>query len=62
MAFILGSKDGFIALWREGEANPVKIFPCRISALPEADRAALEQGVRIESETDLVRLLEDYLS
>ena len=60
--FILGSSDGFIALWKDSDPEPVRVFPYSIASLPEADRRALEQGIRIETETDLTRLLEDYLS
>lgn len=60
--FILGSSDGFIALWKDSDPEPVRVFPYSIASLPEADRRALEQGIRIRSETDLTRLLEDYLS
>lgn len=60
--FILGSSDGFIALWKDSNPEPVRVFPYSIASLPEADRQALEQGIRIETETDLTRLLEDYLS
>lgn len=60
--FILGCKDGYIALWRDSDPEPVRVFPYSVSSLPEADQKALEKGIRIESEEDLLRLMEDYLS
>ena len=60
--FILGCQDGYIALWKDSDPEPVRVFPYSASLLPEADRKALEQGIRIGSEEELARLLEDYLS
>lgn len=60
--FILGCRDGFIALWKDSDPEPVRVFPYSVAALPEADQKALERGISIEDEEDLKRLLEDYLS
>lgn len=60
--FILGCRNGYIALWQDGSSDPVRIFPYSVSSLPQADQDALHRGIRITSETDLVKLLEDYLS
>ena len=60
--FILGSHGGFIALWKDGEPEPIRTFPYSVSSLPPADRQALERGIRIESREELLHLLEDYLS
>ena len=61
LGFLLGIKDGYIALWKDGEAQP-RVFPYRADMLPEQDRSRLEQGVRIEEGSELERLIEDYLS
>lgn len=58
----MGVQDGFIALWRDGTPEPAKVFPYRAFMLPEADRRALENGIRIESDEELAQFLEDYLS
>ena len=60
--FILGIHDGRIALWRGGEAEPVKVFPYRAEMLPESDQKALARGIVISDEKSLSRILEDYLS
>lgn len=60
--FLLGTQDGFIALWRHGAQTPAVVFPYRAENLPPADQRALEKGIRIETEAELHRLLEDYLS
>lgn len=62
LAFLLGSYKGYLALWKEGRAEPYQIFPCPVDSLAEADRAALEQGIRARSEIELNQLLEDFMS
>lgn len=60
--FILGCRDGYIALWKDSDPEPVRVFPYSVASLPEADRQALEKGIRLESREELLALLEDYLS
>ena len=62
LTFILGVRDGKVALWKEGQPEPVKVFPCRTAMLPPETRTALEKGIRIESMEDLEELAENYLS
>lgn len=58
----MGIQDGFIALWKDGCAQPVQTFPYRAESLPIADQQALEKGIRIDDNSELAQLLEDYLS
>ncbi len=60
--YILGIKDGYIALWKHTAPEPAYIFPYRASMLPENDQRALEKGIRIHEDSQLAKLLEDYLS
>lgn len=60
--FLLGIRDGYIALWKDGNATPIRVFPYRAEYLPEADQRALENGIHIDGEEELKPLLEDYLS
>ena len=60
--FLLGCRDGFIALWKIPGEHLVYVFPYSITSLPPADRRKLEQGIRIETSEELASLLEDYLS
>ena len=62
VGFILGSYNGYVALWTDGNAQPDRTFPYRVSALPPADQEALRKGIRAENVVELTRLLEDYLS
>ena len=61
-AFLLGSHEGFVALWIPPNLEPVKVFPYSVSALPPADQQLLKNGILVESKEKLDSLLEDYLS
>lgn len=62
LSFILGSYNGYIALWEGMDPEPIRIFPYKTTSLPAADQAALEKGIEIDSMEKLVKMLEDYLS
>ena len=62
LGFLLGIHNGNIALWKDDDPEPAKVFPYRAELLPEADRKELERGIRIDNFRDLNRLLEDLLS
>lgn len=62
LGFLLGIHKGQIALWKDEDPKPIKIFPYSAKMLPVADRRALEEGIRFESKEDLLRIMEDYLS
>ena len=51
--FLLGCRDGFIALWKIPEPDPVYIFPYRVSSLPPQDRDRLQKGIRVGTMEDL---------
>ena len=59
---LLGIHNGQIALWQGDDPQPYKTFPYNINQLPFFARKALERGIRVESEEELNRLLESYLS
>ena len=60
--FLLGIHNGKIALWKDDDPEPIRVFPYQASLLPEKDQDALEQGIRIRDRSQLIRILEDYLS
>lgn len=62
LGLLLGIHNGCIALLEDGNPEPLQVYPCRASMLPEADQHRLSSGIRIENESRLHRLLEDYLS
>ncbi len=62
LGYTLGIFQGSLALWEEGNPQPVQIYPIRACMLPAADRELLAQGIRIGSDAELSSYLEDYLS
>ena len=60
--FLLGVHNGNVALWEDGKADPIRVFPYPADNLPTADRQALEKGIHLDSKLQLIRLIEDYLS
>lgn len=59
--FLLGIKDGYIALWKDPDPQPYRIFQIRADTLPPADQLLLQRGIRADSPQQLWMLLEDYL-
>ena len=62
LGFILGIKDGRIALWQDGKQDPIQIFPYSAKLLPPDDRAMLEKGMHFDTKQQLIERIEDYLS
>ena len=59
---VVGCWKGYVALFDKGASEPRQIFPCPVSALPEPDQMALEEGILVRNQRDLERILEDYLA
>lgn len=60
--FLLGIKDGYVALWKDNSVVPLEVFPYRVQTLPEQAQQALEKGILINTQDELMALLENYLS
>ena len=60
--FLLGIRNGRLALWRDDDPHPEQIYDIRADTLPPADRLRLRQGIRLESREEVWLLLENYLS
>ena len=59
---VLGCWKGYVALFESGSEEPRQIFPYQVSSLPPADQTALEEGIRVQDQEELTRLMEDFLS
>lgn len=59
--FMLGVKNGYIALWKDDDPQPYQVFPVRADSLPVSDQLQLQRGIYIESIDQLLQLIEDYL-
>ena len=62
LGYLLGVYRGQIALWKDPDPTPIRIFPYSVSMFPQEDRTTLEKGIRGETITELIQHLEDYLS
>lgn len=60
--FLVGIHNGRIAIWQGEDPQPKAVLPYQADLLPEADRIALENGIRLDSRADLTRFLEDFCS
>lgn len=60
--YIIKSVEGGIAVYLEGEDDPIKTVEMDVSTLPKVDQDLLEKGIRVSSKEDLNRLLEDLCS
>ena len=60
--FLLGIHEGKIALWKDNQKKPMKVFPYQASILPEEDQKRLKEGIHVDSLNELYKLVEDYLS
>ena len=60
--FLLGVQNGMVALWEDGKAEPIRVFPYAVSNLPLQDQQRLQQGIHLDSRLELIKLIEDYLS
>lgn len=59
---VIGVYGGRLAIWLDEKAAPTKVFPYPVIVLPEDQRKALAQGIRVESMEQLEQFLEAYLS
>ena len=62
LIYLLGIKDGYLALWKKTENKPLAVYQLRVEMLPPEDQKALQQGIPITDEQQLQHILEDYLS
>lgn len=62
LVFLLGIHEGRIALWKDGDSTPWRVFPYPVAALPLQTQQQLQKGMRVDTMEDLDRLLENLLS
>ena len=51
--------DGNIALYKDGQEEPVAVYSIPVEGISEADRALLHEGIRLQGLSEVSRLLED---
>ena len=62
LTFFLGMREGNIALWQSGCAEPAQVFPYRAETLPPTVRAALENGIFFTTSEEAMETAENFLS
>ena len=62
LGFMIGIHEGKIAIWHGEDPMPCYILPYKANLLPPSERTALAKGIRIDSEEDLLHLIEDFCS
>lgn len=60
VGYVLREYEGHLALYRENGIRPYRVLDTEVWLLPEEDRAALENGILLETEQELRQLLEDW--
>lgn len=61
-SYIIKEYNGKLAVFESGSDTPFRITDLDISVLPEADRKALQNGIKAANRKELNRILEDYCS
>lgn len=59
--WLLGIKNGYVALWRDDDPHPEQIYDIRADTLPAADQLLLRRGIAIATREELWQILEDYM-
>ena len=59
-AYILREYGGVIAVYREGSRTPELVTGIRVDTLPRFDRERLVEGLYVETNAELLLLLEDF--
>ena len=62
LGFLLGCYKGRLAVWKDDDPQPYRVYPCPVYLLPKAERNALQRGIRIDNMDDLSRFLENFLA
>lgn len=57
--YVLKSHEGGIALFKEGEAEPMAVYSTPMENINPTDAQLLEEGIRLFGMSEVARLLED---
>lgn len=57
--YIVKEYNGSVALFKEGEAEPLVVYSTAISEINSADAVMLKNGIRLRGMSEVSRLLED---
>ncbi len=54
--------DGKVAVYKNNDTVPSTVFDAYTSLLPEQDRELLKQGIRVKTDEELQKVIEDFTS
>ncbi len=57
--YVVKEHEGGIAVFNEGDEQPISVYPMPVEGVSAADIALLQEGIRIRGLEDVLRLLED---
>lgn len=58
--YVLKDYNGNLAVFSPDNDSPIEILDINTSAFPEKDRQSLKKGIKVFSEDELFRLIEDF--
>jgi hypothetical protein len=62
VGYLLGIRSGHVALWKQDDPQPLRVFPWSANMMPHKIRQALEKGIYVEKDSDIGRLIQDMIS
>lgn len=62
LGFLIGNYNGRLAIWKNDDPEPYRVYPCPVYLLPKEEREALQKGISINSMEDVEEFLENFLS
>lgn len=57
--YVIKSAEGGIALYKEGNAQPLAVYTLPVGGISTADMKLLQEGIRLKGMDEVTRLLED---
>ena len=62
LGFLIGNFNGRLAIWKNDDPEPYRVYPCPVYLLPKEEREALQKGISINTMEDVEEFLENFLS
>ena len=62
LGFLIGTYNGRLAVWKDNDPTPYRVYPCPVYLLPRQEREALQRGIVIQDMEDVAKFLENFLS
>ena len=60
--FLVGTYNGRIAVWKNDDPEPFRVYPCPVYLLPKKEQDALRKGIVIADMEDVRQFLENFMS